>query len=73
MLNSLLDEESEIGDWVHYKFTFTRSDKVACEAVSELSWLAAYEAMFLDPVGVRPGQYSGFLQFMSREGRPFSY
>ena len=51
-MNSLFDEESEIGDWVNYKFTFTRSDKVACKAVSELSWLAAYEAMFLDPVGV---------------------
>ena len=44
-MNSLFGEESEIGDWVNYKFTFTRSDKVACEAVSELSWLAAYEAM----------------------------
>ena len=44
-MNSLLDEESEIGDLVNYKFTVTRSDKVACEAVSELSWLAAYEAM----------------------------
>ena len=44
-MNSLLDEESEIGDLVNYKFTVTRSDKEACEAVSELSWLAAYEAM----------------------------
>ena len=44
-MNSLLDEESEIGDWINYKFTFTRSDKVECEAVSELSWLAAFEAM----------------------------
>ena len=30
---------------LNYKFTVTRSDKEACEAVSELSWLAAYEAM----------------------------
>ena len=44
-MNSLLDEESEIGDWINYKFTFTRSDKVECEAVYELSWLAAYKYM----------------------------
>ena len=44
-MNSLLDEESEIGDLVNYKFTINRSDNVECEAVSELSWLAAYEAM----------------------------
>ena len=37
-MNSLLDEESEIGDWINYEFTFTRSDWVACEAGSELSW-----------------------------------
>ena len=44
-MNSLLDEESEIGDWINYKLTFTRSNKVECKAVYELSWLAAYEAM----------------------------
>ena len=44
-MNSLLDEESEIGDWINYKLTFTRSNKVECKAVYELSWLAAYKAM----------------------------
>ena len=38
VMNSLLDEESEIGDLVNYMFTITRSDFWTCEVLSELSW-----------------------------------